>query len=898
MADNASLSILLELVDKASPQLEAFKKNFASMADTVSTKTKEVGKDGMGSQLASQFQDATGAFSEFAAPVLAGLASIQGYLSATGQSWTVFSETMAKSARQMFEQNAAMLALSDKLDELGRSADTFSKLSKEEKRLAETMALLGVSTDELLEQNMALLDSYEYSVSTVGRLTSAFVSLLNPLKAVTIAIAAFGAAGIAIGLKGFEMVDKLSDAGAKFGYTATQMLYMSSAAKDAAGSFEGVVSTYTKVAGAMVKAGEDTDKAVEAFARLGIETTNSVGEMKTASEVAYEIAVKIKQAQEEGQLSAQMMADARTVAGKSIIEEKEAIIAVTEAYKYANEQYQKGIGITKESVTAVNEYEAASTKMSNMWTVIASQFSQIVLPTFTAIKDAMLESYTSGGLVAGIFGAIKGATTALMTVLNLLAQAFLYVGFGIVALTKAIAGLAAGISLFFGAASGKGLEAFRSGMSAAMADIKKDAIETQGLLNQLRNAGTTSGGTLEKPKTPEISAPVVPKTPRGGGANEVENFIKSLKKQADTFNMSTREKTMYEAATIAATMADKKQAAAFMATTAALAGKLERLEQARTAAEEANKLSEEAIRKDEEERLKIEETIKNLRLKIEQQEFENTLSKLGTEEREAAILSRELENQKIDTTTASMTALIARYKEANQVKREQSFIESTLASTTDGKIKKQQEGLIIMAQQLEQGKITEAQWLQSVEVILNTSNDASNKVSEFWMHAAKQMQNAMSSFFFDIMQGKMTDLAGSFKKMIDKMVADYLASQLATMLFGEVTGSGRSKSSSGGLVQAAFGVLDGMFRAEGGDVAGGAPYIVGEVGPELFVPGRSGTIIPASQTASMMGGGSRSLQVSVTAMDSQDVLRAMDKIKRQLAEMMNGTNRSYNLGAR
>ena len=33
-------------------------------------------------------------------------------------------------------------------------------------------------------------------------------------------------------------------------------------------------------------------------------------------------------------------------------------------------------------------------------------------------------------------------------------------------------------------------------------------------------------------------------------------------------------------------------------------------------------------------------------------------------------------------------------------------------------------------------------------------------------------------------------------------------------------------------------------RASGGPVKGGSPYIVGEKGPELFVPGSSGSIVP------------------------------------------------------
>jgi phage-related minor tail protein len=39
-------------------------------------------------------------------------------------------------------------------------------------------------------------------------------------------------------------------------------------------------------------------------------------------------------------------------------------------------------------------------------------------------------------------------------------------------------------------------------------------------------------------------------------------------------------------------------------------------------------------------------------------------------------------------------------------------------------------------------------------------------------------------------------------------------------------------------------VFDGLFKANGGPVSGGNPYIVGERGPELFVPKTAGTIIP------------------------------------------------------
>lgn len=52
-----------------------------------------------------------------------------------------------------------------------------------------------------------------------------------------------------------------------------------------------------------------------------------------------------------------------------------------------------------------------------------------------------------------------------------------------------------------------------------------------------------------------------------------------------------------------------------------------------------------------------------------------------------------------------------------------------------------------------------------------------------------------------------------------------------------------------------------VFRANGGPVSAGSPYVVGERGPELFVPGRSGTIVPNSS----LGGDNVSVVVNVDA---------------------------------
>jgi hypothetical protein len=47
------------------------------------------------------------------------------------------------------------------------------------------------------------------------------------------------------------------------------------------------------------------------------------------------------------------------------------------------------------------------------------------------------------------------------------------------------------------------------------------------------------------------------------------------------------------------------------------------------------------------------------------------------------------------------------------------------------------------------------------------------------------MQGAMSDFFFGVMQGDLSDLGGNFKRTLDRMVADILAAQALTSLFGK-----------------------------------------------------------------------------------------------------------------
>lgn len=74
----------------------------------------------------------------------------------------------------------------------------------------------------------------------------------------------------------------------------------------------------------------------------------------------------------------------------------------------------------------------------------------------------------------------------------------------------------------------------------------------------------------------------------------------------------------------------------------------------------------------------------------------------------------------------------------------------------------------------------------------------------------------------------------------------------------------------GGAANLGQRILDplGIFRAAGGPVSGGSPYIVGEQGPELFVPGQGGSIVPNHQ---MGGGGTVNITIQAGAFMGSDI---------------------------
>ena len=106
-----------------------------------------------------------------------------------------------------------------------------------------------------------------------------------------------------------------------------------------------------------------------------------------------------------------------------------------------------------------------------------------------------------------------------------------------------------------------------------------------------------------------------------------------------------------------------------------------------------------------------------------------------------------------------------------------------------------------------------------------------------------------------------------------------IAGQAVSGLFSGLLGIGGGGSGGGGI-GSLLGALAGLpGRATGGPVSPGAAYVVGERGPELFVPTSAGSI------AANTGSAARDVRVSITvnAPAGGDPAQALQRSSRQVA---------------
>lgn len=193
-------------------------------------------------------------------------------------------------------------------------------------------------------------------------------------------------------------------------------------------------------------------------------------------------------------------------------------------------------------------------------------------------------------------------------------------------------------------------------------------------------------------------------------------------------------------------------------------------------------------------------------------------------------------------------------------------------------------------QQIKEFKEAEAlqlkQVLENIDAITEAEEEAMRKYAESLPTISKDavdyfgvMKVAIEDWgkkFTDTLADMVMEGKFSFKSLADSIIRDLLRIQIKKNIADPIMKTGSNLLSN---------LVGSFFKAGGGDVKGGQPYIVGEEGPELMVPGSSGSIIPNHRLGDL-NTGSKSVNIVQnihvdSRSDMSSIVSAMSTSKEQ-----------------
>lgn len=187
-------------------------------------------------------------------------------------------------------------------------------------------------------------------------------------------------------------------------------------------------------------------------------------------------------------------------------------------------------------------------------------------------------------------------------------------------------------------------------------------------------------------------------------------------------------------------------------------------------------------------------------------------------------------------------------------------------------------------------------WKKAYASYIDDATNAAKMGEQAFVSVTNNLENALDKF---VQTGKL-----SFSDLARSIIADLIKIQMkaqATKIFGGIDLGGLFSgfgSFFGGGSTPAFGST--AFwggKASGGEVMNSNSYLVGEQGPELFIPNSSGTIIPNNQLGSMMGGGPQIVYngpyiANMNAIDTQSATQFLAKNKQAVWAANQSASRS------
>jgi hypothetical protein len=297
-------------------------------------------------------------------------------------------------------------------------------------------------SSELKEAKKALAELGKEANSTavnINDLSSSFGKLLGPIGLAVTAITAATGALTAMALKTIDAADHLDELSQATGIASENLQAYEQIAKKNGGTLEGLVGTFNKVAMGMSKTNDENSKFSKALEYMGVSATDSNGKLKDSAQLTQELADYWMKSTKNASDQAAMM----VTLGKGYKDNVVAAEALKTTQEELNRAKEIGADIDGNLKKASSDYndELIDTKL--IFEALGNQVARELLPMFSYLTQAFMDSYKNGGLVRDAFDLVVGAAARLGEMIKFVSIIFIGLDAVVQGVGKTIGALAA-----------------------------------------------------------------------------------------------------------------------------------------------------------------------------------------------------------------------------------------------------------------------------------------------------------------------------------------------------------------------------------------------------------------------------------------------------------------------
>lgn len=632
--------------------------------------------------------------------------------------------------------------------------------------------------------------------------------------AVGAAIVTAGTALTAVTIKAIQFADEIDHLSTQMGVSTEALSGWAYATGQAGTSFDALTRGIPRLSKAMADAQDEGSRLNNLFKALGVDTVDPLtGSLRSVEDVLPELADRFKGITSETTKSALAM----ELFGRSGAEMAEFLSLGSEGIKELTDRAaQLGVVIGDETAANAAEFNDRLDDLKQIAMAIGLQMADRLLPAMNELVEYLGDAAREGDLAANMADGLEEKLRSLADVAVILSSTVKGVTFDLIALYK-VASAASQFSI-----GGIFDDRTMSGLMDEAATAREMAAEQSAIIEGILSGRT--GALAAMSRGARGTAPARTGIPMGDGQSELI--------RADPIEMALAEYLRDPTAT--GTGGGKK-----------------------------------GLSDAEKEAQQLQRAYDSLIESLDRQQF--MLGKVGEEAQvryeiemgSLKELAPELQNELLAKAALLDAEVAAREEAQKQAELDRQATEAF--DRMNGQILEQIELIGMSADEQEvylnlawAGVEAESERGKVIAENTRLLQEQREAMSE-QIEAMDAVRDAGREFLGDLFDGSKSfkdaflDALDSIQQRLLQMIADNLIEQLLGKDGDPGGGAG------GDWLGALFGSFFGGAKAGGGDVFANRPLLIGEQGPEMFIPRSAGSIIPAEQVSRMAGGGGKTV---------------------------------------